>query len=74
MLEGVDLAPEETYVFFTSKNELYHYALERNIYMKVHFQFRNISKAGMLAKYGSFFGDEYKEWRENEETAEKKED
>ena len=42
--------------------------------MKVYFHFKNMSQAKMLAKYGTFSGKEYKEWREKEETAEEKED
>lgn len=72
--DGVDLAQGETHVFTTWKNELFYYANDHDLYMKVYFHFKNMSQAKMLAKYGTFSGEEYKEWREKEETAEEKED
>lgn len=60
---GVDLAQGETHVFTIWKNELFYYANNRDLYLKVNFQFRNISKAGMLAKYGTFSGEEYQTYR-----------
>lgn len=67
--EGVDLAPGETYVFTTWKNELYYYAYEHNIYCQHSFHFKNMSQAAMLAKYATFSGEEYqihREWADGE--------
>lgn len=66
--KGVDLAPKETHVFTTFKEELYYYAFDSNLYMEIHFQFRNISQAGMLAKYGTFTGSEYNEYEEQKDS------
>ena len=67
--EGVDLASDETYVFTTWKSELYNYAFEYNLYCTISFHFKNMSQAAILAKYGTFSGEEYqiyKKWVDRE--------
>ena len=68
VVDGVDLAPGETHIFTTIKEELYKYAAEKNLSWKVYYRFKNLSTAGVLAKYGDFSGNEYEEylaWKED---------
>ena len=67
VIDGVDLAPGETHVFTTEKDELYKRATNHDLTWNTNFQFKKLSKAGMLAKYGRFSGTEYEEyikWRD----------
>lgn len=59
---GWDLAAGETQVIYLYKNNLYYYAKDRNLNWTVTFKFKNATNSTMLAKYGSFTGNEYGEF------------
>lgn len=62
IVEGVDIAGNETYVFNIYRSDLYYYAFYRNLTWQATFRSKNSSRSTMLAKYGSFTGKEYDEF------------
>lgn len=62
VVDGVDLAPGQSYVFTTFKNELFNLAKKSNIYATLEFAFKNKTKSRMLVDYGSFSGKEYTDY------------
>lgn len=62
VLQGWDLAPNETTVLEIIKKELYYYAHNRNVTWTETINFKNASTATMLDRYGSFTGKEYEEF------------
>lgn len=58
-LDGEDLSPQETREFSVNVNELYRYAVKKDLRYNVAVKFRSESQINLMLKYAKFTGKEY---------------
>ena len=58
-LDGKDLAPMETREFIVNVNELFRYAVNKDLRYNVSVKFRSDSQVSLMLKYAKFTGKEY---------------